>query len=159
MAANPWTSGQCVVITGVTPAGYNSPAGQCWFILQGATGTTFTFQNSVSGLGAGTVFGTAQSAQELDQDTLFEILGGAAAGPSHIIQTCQGRDPNKIKLVQITNTNASPWTMTSLTGETINGGATFTTPVASATNHPIVALKVIPGTPAAAGCTWQASLQ
>lgn len=159
MAANPWVSGQCVVITGVTPAGYNSPAGQCWFILPGATGTTFTFQNSVTGLGAGTVFGTAQAAQELDTDTLFEILGGAAAGPSHIIQTCQGRDFNKVKLVMITNTNASPWTISSLTGETINGGATFTTPVASATNHPVIALKPILTSASAAGCTWQASIQ
>jgi len=159
MGANPWASGQCVVITGMTPAGYNSPAGQCWFILPGATGTTFTFQNSVSGLGAGTVFGTAQSAQELDQDTLFEILGGSAAGPSHIIQTCQGRDPNKIKLVQITNTNASPWTLTSLVGETINGVATLTAPVASATNHPVIAMKPILTSASAAGCTWQASIQ
>jgi len=158
MGSNPWVAGQCVVVTGVTPAGYNSPAGQCWYVLT-ANATTLTFTNSVTGLGAGSVFGTVQAAQELDQDTLFEVLGGSAAGPSHIIQTCQGRDPNLTKLVMITNTNATPWTITSLVGETINGGATFTTPVASATNHPVIALKPILTSPSAAGCAWQASLQ
>lgn len=161
MAANPWVSGQCVKIAGVTPAGYNSPAGQCWLILPGATGTTFTFQNSVSGLGAGTVFGNAQAAQELDTDTLFEILGGGGTAQTHIIQTCQGRDFNKPKLIQVTDTNVGAWgSITSLTGETFNGGASFVIPaVVAATKFPIIRLDPILTSASAAGCSWNVTVQ
>lgn len=164
MAANPW-NGQadtpCVKVTGVTPAGYNSPTTaaqlQCWHIISN-TATTFTAYNPTSGLGVGTVFGTALAPQERDAD-VFATLGGSAAGPSHTLQSCLGRTGQPI-FRRITNTNATPWVISPQNaGETINGGATLTAPVASATNWPVVRLEPILTSAAAGGCTWLASLQ
>lgn len=159
--SNPFPKGACIVVAGVTPAGYNSPTGsgslQCWHVLT-STATQVTFTNLTTGLGAGTVFGTAVTAQELDAD-VYATLGGSAVGPIHTLQTCLGRTGQPI-FRRITNTNASPWIITPQnSGETINGGTTFTAPVASATNHPIVRLDPILTSAAAGGCTWQASLQ
>lgn len=160
MAANPWVAGMSCVVAGAAVGGYNSPAGHGWFILT-ANATSVTFQNTVSGLGAGGAAGTIQCAQELDQDTLFENLGGAGTGQSHILQTCMGRDPNLPKLIQVTDTNAAGWgTITSLVGETFNGAATFTVPVVvAATKFPVIRLDKILTSASAAGCSWRVTVQ
>lgn len=152
MGANPWAVGQCVIVTGVTPAGYNSAANQCFLVLT-STATQLTYFDPTSGLGAGSVFGTVQAPQELDQD-VYEILGGTTAN-NHILQTCLGRTGHTIYRMHTNSTNA--WTVTSQFGETINGGATFTMPTASATNHPIVSFTSVLTSNTAGGCTWHAA--
>jgi hypothetical protein len=154
--------GACVVIAGVTPAGYNSPTttGQlpCWHVLTSNGTTSFTYFNPTSGLGAISVQGTVLTPQELDVDE-YATLGGAAAAPSHVLQSCIGRTGQPI-FRRVTNTNASPWVITPIIStETINGGATFTTPAAAATNNPIIRLEPILTSAPAAGCTWKADIQ
>jgi len=157
MGSNPWVAGQMCTVTGVTPAGYNSPVGAWWFILT-ANATTVTFFNPTSGLGAGSIFGTIQCPQEVDAD-VYATLGGSAAGPIHLLQSCQVHLGQPI-FRRITNTNATPWVITPIAAaETINGGATFTTPVASATNNPVIRLDAILTSASAGGCTWKASIQ
>lgn len=156
-ATQPFAAGQCVVVAGVTPAGWNTPAGDCYLVLT-ATSTQITLTMPSSGLGAISVQGTVTTSQELDQDQ-YAILGGAAAGPIHTLETCQGRIGHTIYRM-VTNANATPWVLTPFqASETINGAATMNAPVATATNHPIVALKSILTSNNAGGCTWQASLQ
>jgi|HubBroStandDraft_4_1064222.scaffolds.fasta_scaffold00050_60 hypothetical protein len=158
--ANTFSPGQCAIVTGVTPAGYNSTTANltmgCWFILT-ASSSAFTAYNGTTGLGAGTIFGTAVVPQELDVD-VYATLGGSAVTPIHTLQTCQGRTGQPIYR-RITN-STSPWTITPfLSTETIDGGATFTAPLATSTNWPIVKLESVLVSAAAAGCTWKASLQ
>jgi hypothetical protein len=150
--------GSCAIITGVTPAGYNSPTtGGCWFVLTTAAGN-FTYWNGTAGLGVGTVFGVASVPLQKDQDAYF-ILGGAAAGPIFTLESCEGYSGQSL-YAMVTNTNASPWVLTPFKStETINGAATMNAPVATATNHPVVQLKAIPNAVGTGGCTWQASLQ
>jgi len=157
-AANVFPVGSCITVAGVTPAGYNSPttagALQCWHV-NGSTGTTVTFFTDTTGLGAGTVFGTAVTAQELDVDAYARLTQCTTC--THTLQTCLGR---QTIFRRIESTSA--WTITPQnSGETINGGATFTAPVSAATNNPVVRLDVIPVSLSSAtgGCTWKASLQ
>lgn len=147
--------GACVVIAGVTPAGYNSPTSGCWFVL--TTGaSSFTYWNTTSGLGAGSVFGTAAVPLQKDQD-VYAILGGSSAAQNFTLESCLGYSGQSIYLM-VTDTNA--WTVTPfVSGETINGQTTLTTPAATNGNHPVVQLKAIPGAVGTGGCTWQASLQ
>jgi hypothetical protein len=159
-ATQAYTPGQCIQVTGVTPTGYNSTVANgagmgCWFAISTTT-SSFTAYNAASGLGSLSVAGTAIAPQELDAD-VYAILGGSSSAQSHLLQTCIGRTGHTIYRM-ITDTNA--WTITPLnSGETIDGGATFTTPAASGTNHPVVALKSVLTSQAAGGCTWHASLQ
>lgn len=147
--------GSCVIIAGVTPSGYNSDADGCWLVLT-TGGASFTYLNYTTGLGAGTIFGTATVPQELDAD-VYATLGGSSAAQTHTLQTCVGRTGQSIYR-RITDTNA--WTIKPfVAAETIDGGATFTTPVAAGTNYPIVKLTSVLTSSAAAGCTWTASLQ
>lgn len=159
--------GNLAVVAGVTAGsgtatGYNSTsangAGLLGWLILTRSATQITYYDATTGLGAASGQGTVVCPQEQDAD-VYAILGGSAAGPSHTLQPCEGRSGQTIYR-QITNTNATPWVITPWTSsETINGGATFTTPVAAGTNHPIVALKAIPNAYASSGCTWQASLQ
>lgn len=158
VAAGAPPAGACVVVAGVTPAGYNSPtttALPCWNVLTSNGTTSFTAFNNTTGLGVGTLFGTVQAPQELDAD-VYATLGGVGV-LTHIIGTCIGRTGSSI-FRRITDTTA--WTIAPIvSGETINGGATFTTPAATATNSPIVRLDSILTSASAGGCTWKASLQ
>lgn len=150
--------GACAIVTGVTPSGYNSPtAGGCWYVLT-TSSTNFTVWNGTTGLGAGTVFGSASVPLQKDLDVYF-ILGGSAAAPNFTLESCEGYSGQSL-FAMVTNTNASPWTITPFkSSETINGGTTFTAPVASAANHPVVELKSIPNATGTGGCTWHASLK
>lgn len=150
--------GSCVVVAGVTPAGYNSPtttALPCWHVLTSNLTTSWTAYNNTTGLGVGTIFGTMLLPQELDVD-VYATLGGTGA-LNHVLQSCIGRTGSSI-FRRITDTSA--WTITPITaGETINGGATYTSPVATAGNNPIVRLDSILTSASAGGCTWKASIQ
>lgn len=150
--------GSCAIVTGVTPAGYNSPTtGGCWFVLT-TSSSAFTVWNGTTGLGAGTVFGVASVPLQKDLDVYF-ILGGNASSPNFTLESCEGYSGQSL-YAMITNTNASAWTITPFkSSETINGGTTFTTPAATAANRPIVQLKAIPGATGTGGCTWNASLE
>lgn len=53
--------GSTVIVSGVTPSGYNSSTNGGWTVLT-SSASAFTYFNTRSGLGAGTVFGTAQFA-------------------------------------------------------------------------------------------------
>lgn len=53
-AANSVKVGDAVIVTGVTPAGYNGS-----FVISYLNGTTLQYINTVTGLGAGTIFGIA----------------------------------------------------------------------------------------------------
>ena len=153
--------GNLIALTGVTPSTYNSTttngAGLSGWMILTSTATTITYYNNTTGIANATVQGTGVCAQAQDQD-VFAILGGSAASPNHSLEPCEGYSGQSLYRM-VTNTNASPWTISGWGSETINGGATFTTPVASATNHPVVELKAIPGAIGTGGCTWQASLK
>jgi hypothetical protein len=62
-----------VNISGVTPLGYNGT----WFVTA-STSSTFTYTNTASGLGDGTVFGAASSAGS----TICDSASGAAMNPT-----------------------------------------------------------------------------
>jgi hypothetical protein len=158
--------GNLITLAGITAGsgtatGYNSTAangaGLGGFLILTRSATQITAFDATTGLGAISVQGTGGCPQEQDAD-VFAILGGSAAAPNHTLEPCEGRSGQPVYRM-ITNTNASPWTITGFNSETINGGASFTTPVAAGTNHPVVQLKSIPNAYASSGCTWQASLQ
>jgi hypothetical protein len=154
--------GNLITIAGVTSSGYNTTAANGFGLGAAAiltrTGTQVTYWDNTTGLSAATVQGTGVCQQEQDAD-VYAILGGSAAGPIHTLEPCEGR-VNQPIFRMITNTNASPWIITPMnSSETINGGTTFTTPVATATNHPVVRLNPIPNAIGTGGCTWQADLQ
>ncbi len=155
-AANTFALGNCVTVTGVTPAGYNTPTNACWTVLTAPNNTTFTAYNGTTGLGALSVAGTAAKPQETDIDAKFSTLGQCTTC-THTLEPCTWH-LGQTKLIKTTSTSA--WTVTPWqSSETINGGATLTMPVASATNQPTVRFEAIRGTMAAGGCTWSASIQ
>lgn len=144
--------GSCVVIAGVTPAGYNSAAGDCWNVLSSSS-TTFTYYNGTTGLGAGTVFGTAIIPTQLDAD-VYTVLGGSATSPSFTLESCRGFTGQNLYLKN-TNTT-SPWVITPFTSaETIDGATTLTMPTASSGNNPVVVLQAQLVSNTAGGCTWK----
>ena len=153
VAAGAPAAGTCVQIAGVTPAGYNSPAGHCWQVLTSNGSTSFTYTNSASGLGAITVNGTITWPQDADADTYATL--GACVGCTHTLQSCMGQMEPIYRLI----TSANAWTITPFASETINGAATFTTPTAAAGNNPIVKLTPALNALATSGCNWTASLQ
>jgi len=155
-AANTYQIGNCVTVTGVTPAGYNTPTNQCWTVLTAPNNTTFTAWNNTTGLGNLSVSGSAVAPQEVDADARYATLGQCTTC-THTLEPCAWHIGTP-KLLRISSTSA--WTITPWnSGETINGGTTFTSPTASGTNNPLVRLDAIRGTAAASGCTWKASLQ
>jgi len=156
-AVGPCVAGSQVTVAGVTPAGYNTPAGQDGWYIRSNTATTITFYDFNTGLGAQTVAGTIHCPQQVDADDHF-ILGGAAAGPIFYLESCIGQ--TQPEYAMITNTNATPWVLTPwLSTQTINGAATMNAPVATATNHQVVELDPIFSGSVTAGCTWQAHVQ
>lgn len=141
----------CVVISGVTPAGYNNVTNECWNVLT-TSATNFTYFNFVTGLGAGSVFGTASVPMQQDVD-VFTRLGGSAAGnPQFTLQTCNGYTGQRLYLKNENTTSA--WVLVPFMSETIDGAATLTMPTASAGNLPVVILESQLVSSAAGGCNW-----
>lgn len=139
-------AGSSVTIAGVTPSGYNGT-----YNVLTTSATTFTLFN-VSGLGAGSVFGTAKIPLQLDGDG-WVVLGGSGTSQNFTLETCQGSTGQNIYLKH-TNTT-SPWVITPSGSETIDGAATLTMPTASSGNNPVVILQSVLVSAAAAGCNWK----
>lgn len=132
--------GSSVVCTGITPAGYNSPA-QGWYVLTTAAGN-FTAFNNTTGLGVGTVFGVCSVPQEKDGD-VYAILNNTG---SHTLLSCVGRTWPIVRK----NINAGAVTITTWGSELINGAATYVLPAnASVTLYPTLVSA------GAAGCNWR----
>jgi len=142
--------GSCVVVAGVTPAGYNNVAGECWNVLT-TSATNFTYFNFTSGLGAGTIFGTAAVPRQLDAD-VYTILAGSATSPSFTLEPCGGYTGQNIYLKNENTT--SPWVITPFASETIDGAASLTMPTASSGNFPVVVLQSQLVSSSAGGCNW-----
>lgn len=132
--------GSMATVTGVTPAGYNG----IWRVLT-SSGTQFTAYNYVTGLGAGTVFGTAAIPLQVDADGAV-ILGGSGAGNNYTLESSVGYSGQRIRF---RNTNGNSWTLTPSGTETINGAASLT--VAPGTSVTLEAQLV---SPTAAGSNW-----
>lgn len=142
-AANVFPVGATLVCTGITPAGYNNPAGLGWNTLT-STGTQVTFWNTVSGLGPITVQGSCSSPQQADGDQNYTVNFGAG---NHTLNTCRGFTGQNIN---IRNINAAATTLVPFQSETITGGAAPTTLAANTT----VILQSQLVSAAAAGCNW-----
>ena len=98
------TVGWCVLVTGVTPSGYNTGGGNpsCWTVLT-TSSTNFTAYNATSGLGAGSVFGRVIGG---DQDYvggvyygmgegnagLLHVAGGSMSSPASCVDWWNGND-------------------------------------------------------------------
>jgi hypothetical protein len=151
--------GADVYITGVTPAGYNTTSADTICHVLTSTATTITCLNVNSGLGAGTVFGVASVATQLDTDG-WVTLAGSATSPAFTLETCQGLTGS---LVHIKNSNTtSPWvikTQSQASGayatETIDGAATLTMPTASSGNFPVIVLQDVGLSTTTGGCVWE----
>jgi len=140
-AANAFAVGQCATVAGVTPAGYNSPAGHCWQILTAPNNTTFTAYLPVTGLGALSVAGTASVPQQQDVDT-YAILNFGAG--NFTLESCMGYTGQSI---YIRNINAAPSTLVPFASETITPSATL-----AANTTAILQSQLVSS--AAAGCNW-----
>lgn len=145
-ALNPGV-GKTVTVAGVTPSGYNGD----WLVLT-SSGTTFTAYNYATGVGAGSVFGTAKIPLQKDED-VYTILGGSATSPDFTLETCVGYTGQKIYLKN-TNTT-SPWDIVPSGSETIDGAATLTMATATSGDNPVVILQSVLVSAAAAGCNWE----
>jgi hypothetical protein len=110
--------------------------------------------NSATGLGAGSVFGTAATPTQLDADVYVNLGGSAAGNPSFTLQSCVGWTGQNLYLKNLNTTSA--WVITPFTAaETIDGAATLTMPAASSGNNPVVILQSVLVSPSAGGCTWK----
>jgi hypothetical protein len=159
-AATPasFVAGVDLTIAGVTPSGYNTSASNVCHVLT-RTATTITCLNSTSGLGVGTVFGTASTPMQQDVDAAV-ILGGSSTTPNFTLESCAswvggsnvaGWDGR----VRIKNSNTtSPWTITPFASETIDGASSLAMPAASSGNNPVVILESQALAPSTGGCNW-----
>jgi len=140
--------GSTITIAGVTPSGYNGN-----YTVQTTSASSFTYFNFTTGLGNGTVFGTAKIPQQVDAD-VFVILGGSAAGnPAFTMQTCVGYTGQNLYFKNANTTSA--WVLTPFGSETIDGAATLTMPAASSGNNPVVVLQSVLISSSAGGCNWK----
>ena len=148
-------AGSCAIIAGVTPAGYNNQANvPCYFVLTTAAGN-FTYFNFNSGLGAGTVFGTASVPLQKEVDN-FVRLGGSGTSQVFTLLTCQEWSNGDGPTIRNENTT-SPWVLTPINSETINGQATFTMPTATTGHFQTVKLSSQQVSTSAGGCNWTTS--
>jgi len=132
--------GQTVTIAGVTPAGYN---GNCQ--VYSSTASNFNCWQVVTGLGAGTIFGTAVVPLQKDGD-VYSILNFGAGNYS--LESCVGYTGQNI---YIRNINAAGSTLVPANSETITGaGATPATLAANSTA--ILQSQLVSSS--AAGCNW-----
>lgn len=132
----------CVVVAGVTPAGYNNTSGECWNVLT-TSATNFTYFNFVSGLGVGTVFGTAAMPLQKDAD-MYTILNFGAG--SFTLEPCGGYTGQKI---YIKNVNAVSSTITAFGNDLIDGSAT-----ATVAQNAVLVLQAKLATPSTPVCSW-----
>jgi hypothetical protein len=155
-ASNPFPKGAILTCTGITPAGYNNSTNsiEVPFFVLSSTGTQVTYTTSGSNLGPITVQGTCTSPQSVDVD-IYATLAQCTTC-THTLLPCEYYVGDSI-FRKITSTSA--WTITPWGTETINGGATFTAPVAAATNQPTIRLDSLLTSASAAGCSWTASIQ
>lgn len=128
-----------VSITGVTPSGYNQPCN-----VQTSTSTQITCFNSNTGLGAGTVFGTAQVPSQVDADQYIVLNYGSG---NFLLQSCVGYTGQDIFLKNI---NATSSTVVPNNTETIDGSSSAT--VATGATLQLESVLV---SASAAGCNWK----
>lgn len=140
--------GSTVTIAGVTPAGYNGN----FTVLTTAAGS-FTYYNFTTGLGAGTIFGTAKIPQQVDEDVYVNLGGSAAGNPAFTMQSCVGYTGQNLYIKNSNTTSA--WVLTPFGSETIDGAAMLTMPIASSGNNPMVILQSVLVSSAAGGCNWR----
>jgi hypothetical protein len=136
--------GNGIVLAGITPAGYNTPAGHTWQILT-QSATQISFYNPVSGLGAITVQGTGVCPQQQDVDT-YSILNFGAG--NFTLESCVGYTGQNI---YIRNINAAASTLVPFASETITGGGATPTTLAANTTAILQSQLV---SASAAGCNW-----
>lgn len=150
--ANSFVVGNRVSMTGNTPSGYNTDC-----IVATASGTGFTCVIGTTGLGNGSGFGTAVAAQQIEVDN-FIRLAGSAVTPAFVLLSACGFTG---QVVTIKNENTtSPWVLNGWTSsgvsqELIDGQATLTMPVATASNFPVVKLMATNLTPTTPVCGWE----
>lgn len=153
-ATGPCVAGAEVFVTGVTPAGYNTPATQDGWYIRTSTATQITYYNFNTGLGAQSVAGTIHCAQQVDADD--HMIINAAGATTIYLESCIGQSaPTYIMNQGGGVPTLTPW----FAAQTINGAATMAMPVGSATNHPVAVLEPIFAGAVTAGCTWQAHIQ
>jgi len=110
--------GSCVVISGVTPSGYNNVSGECWNVLT-TSASSFTYYNWTSGLGNGTVFGSASVPLQQDAD-VYSILNFGTG--NFTLQPCGGYTGQKI---YIKNINGSSSTIVPFGNDLIDGSSSL----------------------------------
>jgi hypothetical protein len=141
--------GNQIVISGVTPTGYNSTAangaGNGSFAILTSTATQITYTDFTTGLGNATIQGTGVCSQMQDADQ-YSILNFGAG--NFTLQTCVGFTGQNI---YIRNINGTASTLVPFGSETITGaGATPTTLAANTTA--ILQSQLVSSS--AAGCNW-----
>jgi hypothetical protein len=132
----------CVTVAGVTPSGYNNVSGECWNVLT-TSGSNFTYYNWTTGLGAGSVFGTASVPLQKDADT-YTILNFGAG--SFTLEPCGGYTGGKL---YIKNINAGSSTVTAWGNDLIDGSTT-----ATIAQNAVLVLQDKVVTSAAPVCSW-----
>jgi hypothetical protein len=146
-AANTFNAGDCVVVAGVTPAGYNSTTANgaslgCWYVLTAPNNTTFTAFNANTGIGALSVAGTAFDPSQKDTDQYIILNYGAG---NFTLQPCDGLTIND--KTYIMNINAASSTILASNSETITGSATLAQNATAIFQPKLVS-------PSAGGCNW-----
>lgn len=131
--------GSIATVQGVTPSGYNGS-----FTVLTTSGPSFTYSNPTSGLGAGTVFGTAKVPLQQDADTYSVLNFGTG---NFTLETCVGYTGQNI---YIKNVNGSSSTVVPQGTETIDGAASVT--IASKAT---LILQSFLTSPTAGGCSWK----
>jgi hypothetical protein len=133
------TVGQEWSISGVTPSGYNNPC-----VVQTTNATTITCWMPTTGLGAGSVFGTAQLPQQVDADQYYIVNFGAG---NSVLQSCSALTGQN---VFIKNINAAGTTIVPSSAELIDGA----TSVTLASKATLELQSVLTGA-TTGGCSWK----
>ncbi len=137
-------AGSIIVVTGVTPAGYNTVANTGAMILT-RTATQVTYTTPGSGLGAITVQGSASCPQQQPVD-MYTILNFGAG--NFTMDSCLGYTGQN---VYYKNINAASSTLVPFTSsETIDGAATL-----AIAQNVIVGLQAVVPNSSTAGCVWR----
>jgi hypothetical protein len=133
--------GSVVTVTGMTPAGYNTVYPGCLVLT--TTAGNFTCWLPVSGLGAGSVFGSASIPLQKDAD-VYSILNFGAGNFS--LESCIGYTGQNI---YIRNINGAGSTLVPFGSETITGPGTTTV---AANTTAILQSQLVSAS--AGGCNW-----
>lgn len=135
--SNPFSVGQLVTCTGITPAGYNQV-----FLVNSANATQITGIINTSGLGAGTVFGSCSAPQIEDAIFLLNFGAGNATLGTACAYTTQ--------LIKAKNINTGTSTLVPFGSETIDGAANL-----SIAQNQVRILQSIISTPSTPVCGWK----